>query len=115
MPIRFRQLRQFSIGATSDVFSVNFTAELDSAETIAAGTIAGFIAGSSTGISFGSVNPTTATYIEADSGDTVAVGKAFRFAVTATTGVGCGERVIEITFSTSTRGPIPRELAFEMV
>lgn len=115
MPIRLRQLRQLSIGATSDVFSVNLTADLDAAETIAAGTIAGFIAGSSTGISFGAVSPTTATYVEADSGDTVAIGKAMRFSVSATTGAGCGTRVIEITFSTSERGPIPRELAFEMV
>lgn len=115
MPIRFRQLRQFSIGATSDVFSVNLTSELDSAETVAAGTIAGFIAGSSTGITFGAVAPTTGTYTEADTGATVAAGKALKFGASATTGVGCGTRVIEITFSTSARGPITRELAFEMV
>jgi len=104
-----------SIGATSDIFSVNLTASLDSGESVASGAVSGFISGSSTGISFGAVSATTASYTEADTGDTVAAGKAMRFTVSATTGVGCGERVIEIAFSTSARGPIPLELAFELV
>ena len=115
MPVRLKQVRQLSIGATSDVMSVNLTATLDTAESVASGTVSGFVSGSSTGLTFGAVSATTASYIERDSGDTVAAGKAMRFSVSATTGVGCGMRVIEISYSTSTRGPIPLELPFELV
>lgn len=115
MPVRLKQTRQLSIGATSDRITCNFTAELDTAESIASGTINGFISGSSTGFTFGAVAATTATYTERDTGNTVAAGKAMRWSVSSTTATLPGLRVLEIAFSTSERGPLTREIEFEMV
>ena len=115
MPIRLKQVRKLSVGATSDYITVNLTDDLDGAESVSSGTVNGFIVGSSTGITFGAVSATTGTYIERDTMATVAAGAAMRFSVSATTSVSKGMRVIEVSFSTSARGPLTRELAFEVV